>query len=115
MCVLAKTVQFPARRLRDADGEDRYALYAEPVDVYEAHAKCEREGGQLAVTDANNSNYVVLMQMYMIYRYVHGGGAFALVAVPSMPHGNCLVMSAGSETVENPCDTVGVPICKMNT
>ena len=84
-----------------------------PVNVAQARAKCEREGGQLA-TAYTDMHVFFQGTMHSHYQSVLGGPESVMLALPFESNENCMMISAWLAVTYRPCSVIGVPICKMD-
>ena len=90
-------------------------LFAKPVNIAQAVAKCEREGGQLATAaDGVTLTFFVDIMYGEYYRGLHAGTESAMISALSDPTKNCVMIKSDSIQPESPCVSVGVPICRLN-
>ena len=96
-------------------GKDVFAVFPRPVAVIEARAQCQLAGGRLVVSSRDLSEDYLFM-LYMSYRSVTGGSAVALLSLPNNGTVNdCEIFYVNTtREQQRPCETQGVPVCKIN-
>ena len=99
-------------------GTERYVLFPEAVNRAQATAKCEREGGQLAIGDESMASYSKISFFQTMLKFhqenLDDTAVWALVALGGRPAESCMAVSAHAIGMHNPCNIEALPICKIN-